>query len=1327
MRTPQKRQDPPPPVPPVPTPLYKDEDEDGDDDCSHDDDDDDDEDDDDDDECSQDEDDDSRSQHREDAGGHGRHGHQHYARGSSSTRRRGGNRSSRNSNSERTRQPLVGETYTCGRCNTEHLPEPLVWALRRTAVHEFLRPGPCLDSPRIGWDGLDVERLPPPVDQAGPRPGPGQRGAGRDESGGGLQPLSSSHEQRRGTGAAAAAAGAAIAAGDGATQAAVGSGSGATAPGITTMFRIARRGLGGGGSTSDGSGNVGIRGSGSGAATEWASTAVYRVAAAEGIRVRRGADPQSAEVTVLGEGAELVVAEEVHDGNGGVWMRLLAPVQGWIGRRGNSLVALSRGSPRSSSANGSRGGVEGGGWGEGDGSETGEAAEVALAKDLEDCMEEEAGTELYRRGDRLFGSRQGWSLPSGGGSGLGTASGGGRREAGSGPDSRVPGERRATVVGHASVSGCWAAVASMSTSAAKEKLAATAATLAVLHCRKILLTVLLQCHKEVMRTASGGQASADALLSQRMAALVGARDSTSLPLSSRVSGAVVKSGGEPTPSRATPTISRTRAASRQFSSFLQLVLFRGWCPSWWPSADGAFSEDNDAGELGAEGEEDAYVCFDDKEPMSDCFRSLPVVLTPLVLSLLRAAAAQRAASSREVADTGGPTSSGGVRGSLPPRSQSFGAQVEEAILQSVASQLRQATRIGHRDHAWASSDAAEMSDAHCLRYPRLRYVTWAARVVQAGSGAPAVPRRIFHAWAVGLRSPSLLVKQQVCSELSRLLDESVQMVDRAYRDSAPAAILTRDAGAEDAAGAGDGASDVVVDAAKALQRETATRRLRQCVKLLPLERLRSLAERRMLKEGEDEPMLSRALQSIVDLVASADLALRVLHERKVEEEGGEEDCGQKGDDGAATTVASTTATKTEPSVGTETDGDVHYPTGRDESDENETARAVLCFPSPSAYVALQGRDLEPPWTAEFWVLRPNPDGTWEDGQGEVETIPEGGGGDNESREEQCCVIRPLDLPLPAPKRGIRKSYSERLPATVVPLPSISRAISTPSSSVDLSQLPPVDPEKGAPTLFRARSVDAVGHNEAASEALNPDEFPLLPSIHCDQANEGDFPPRSGGEEKPSRRSDSSWGRTPSSGTAGPKARHSPWDQRINAGGGAEGGGRRRGSIYDGDAATPAEDKAVLKGEIGTEPAEYLASSQAGHIRIQAGGTVFSSSVGQFSGEGDGDGKDKNQEGEGGEERLVHSEALCVSMGAAGEKERAFDFVVPTGRWVHLAIVASSPPDPKTTLYVDGVAVDTMSLRMSLPMGWLGAGPHAQEASAAATGGGSFVGLLAQTR
>lgn len=1212
-----------------------------------------------------------------------------------------------------------------------------------------------------------MERLPPPVDQSGPRPGPGQRGSGGDGGATRMLVSSLSHVES--------------ARGDASTAASSGRGDNAGHSSVQTTFRIVRR-VRGAGSSSNGRGALGGNGGGGSGETgaETGTGSVYRVIAPEGIRVRRGADPQSVEVTVLPEGTEIMVAEEVHDGNGGVWMRLSAPREGWIGRRSNSLVVLSRPSEDQSSAAGGSSGRGGGGPGgpDGDWNETGEGAEIALAKELEDCMEEEVGSDLYRRDDRLFGSRQGWSLPSGGATGLNIGVGGRRSDGVA--DSRVPGERRAAVIGHASVSGSWAAIASMSMAATKDKLAATAATLAVLHCRKILLTVLLQCHREVTRTSRGGQTATDALLSQRVAALLGARDSSSMSSSSRPSSSsnISRGSGDGTPVRTSPATLRTRVAARQLSSFLQLILFRGWRPTWWPPAS-VIDCSEEIIDDGDEDEDDERSCLDGREPMSERFRSLPVILTPLVSCLIRAAAAQRTSSG---ATSSGADSSSNVSGRTASvsRGLSFGAQVEESLLQSIATQLRQATRIGHRDQVWASADTVEMTDAHSLRYPRLRFVTWAARVVQAGSGAPTVPRRIFHAWAAGLKSPSLPVKQQVCAELSRLLDHAMQDVDRARR-----ACISMAASSADAANAVQ-----VTDAAKetaVAQRATAIRRLRQCVQLLPLERLRSLAERRMLKEGEDEPMLSRVLHAIVDLVASSELAWRIVRECEAEEE---EEMQKSRLEGAAVVCSPDAA------------GSVHEGGGREGMVDKDGGRAVLCFPTPSAYVALQGRDIEPPWTAEFWILRPNVDGTWEDVDGcgasprddhEVNHSSNGDGGNvaHSLKSSENTAHGPSSVP----RRGLNKSYSERIPSTAsVLLPSIARATSTPMSSVDLSQLPPADPKEGAPTLFRARSADAVGQDdvsvgvppsqdqtgggenapvidltarveEEGHAVVSATDFPPLPSVGGRIANQSKSSASMGsGGDTSSRKSDSAWGSNrqapfrgafvwseETSAMSSQRSRPSPWWEakasghsagRSGMGSGTDvgeaispidaGGGERQGvgEEQPTNAAPGAESESLRKGEMGTEPAEFLMSSQAGHIKIQAGGTMFSPSVSQFPSFVC---EDRDERGAGAigldeDQRPIHSEALCVSIGATNEKERAFDFVVPTGRWVHLAIVASPSSEGRTTLFVDGEPIDTISWRMPLPMGCLGAGPHAQEAATAApAGGGSFVGLLAQAR
>lgn len=1164
----------------------------------------------------------------------------------------GGRRSSRSDGTEQGQ--LEGETYVYGRSSSEQLKEPLVWALRRNAVREYLRPGPCPDSPRMGWDGLEIERLPVPTEQPSPRPMGG-------EDGGPDLPQDQARDPMNLASANLGVHGSAFPSLPG------GNALTCTAGGSMT-FRLVRK---------DGSRASGGQGS---------AVAVYRVVSAEGVRVRRGADPQSPDIITVPEGTELVVVEEVQDGNGGAWMRLSAPVEGWIGRKANTLVAVTRDLPAHSGHSGL----------DRDEVDTGEAAEVAMARELEDCMEEEAGTELYRRDDRLFGPRQGWRLPAGGDSGLripgamGVSGEGG--SFGGKADSRVPGERRARVVGHASVSGAWANISNMSISAAKGKLAATASNLAILHCRKTLLTMLLQCHKEVTRTVVTSRAAADASFSQRMAALVGARDAQSTP---RASAPGTKSGVEAISMRASSATMRTRAASRQFSSFLQLVLFRGWRPSWWPLAGaGGWSEDMEGDVEHGEGravvgdsvrDADGFAWLDQKEPMSDCFRSLPVVLTPLVLSLLRAAAAAAGNVGGSIS-----VSSSGSRSQLSQRSLSFGAHVEEAMLQSVAGQLRQATRIGHREHAWvSSSDPADMSDSDCLRHPRLPYVKWASRVVQAGSGAPAVPRRIFHAWAAGLRSPSLPVKQQVCAELSRLLEDAVQVVDRACE--------ARVSAGEDGLGKAEATSEA-----------SAIRRLKSCVDLLPVERLRSLAERRMLKEGEDEPMLSRALQSIIDLVASAELALRVLRERQ---SATKEVIKQK--QGCAVDAAPTS--------------DVGGGHGDDRDSPKSESRSVLCFPSPTAYVALQGRDLEPPWTAEFWILRPNADGTWEDWETGI-TCPEGKGKDEDDSlwstrpSESSVSVAREQQPVQRERRSVRKYNSER--------GAVFRCFNNKQTSVDLNQLPPVERDSGAPILFRAQSADAVGQNSEGLHALPSAATGdvVVPGVWDSREDvvaslTPDFepppsellvpPPFVGGRRRsvviPSGADSARRG-----SMGAPLDVDDIMEQRM----------KTTASAEEGEGKVTAARK-------GVEPAQYLASSQTGHIRIQAGGTLVSPSAVK-SGECDGDKKsdELEQEGKVGDEgaRPVYAESLCVSMGAAGEKDRAFDFMVPTGRWVHLAIVASSPAESHTTLYVDGIAVDTLSLRLPLPMGYLGAGPHVQDASATGGGGGgSFVGMIAQAR
>ena len=130
------------------------------------------------------------------------------------------------------------------------------------------------------------------------------------------------------------------------------------------------------------------------------------------------------------------------------------------------------------------------------------------------------------------------------------------------------------------------------------------------------------------------------------------------------------------------------------------------------------------------------------------------------------------------------------------------------------------------------------------------------------------------------------------------------------------------------------------------------------------------------------------------------------------------------------------------------------------------------------------------------------------------------------------------------------------------------------------------------------------------------------------------------------------------------------------------------------------------------PAIYLLSSRDWHIKLQAGGRVFG----------------LNED----EDPLQHSDpvaekAFCMSVGSRDPRnppERTFDYIVPTNRWVHLAIVcksggqgSQSPSSATLALYADGVLQDSVSTKFSLPISMIGSNKKGQ----------SFCGSMAEMR
>jgi hypothetical protein len=132
------------------------------------------------------------------------------------------------------------------------------------------------------------------------------------------------------------------------------------------------------------------------------------------------------------------------------------------------------------------------------------------------------------------------------------------------------------------------------------------------------------------------------------------------------------------------------------------------------------------------------------------------------------------------------------------------------------------------------------------------------------------------------------------------------------------------------------------------------------------------------------------------------------------------------------------------------------------------------------------------------------------------------------------------------------------------------------------------------------------------------------------------------------------------------------------------------------------------------PGMVLLSSSKGAIKLQAGGKVFNhpSKAAEGSNAAAAAVDDPLQESD-----PVHEEAYCLSFAPGGGAEKRMDCVIPTGRWLHLAIVCQTAPLNLTTVYIDGEVQDSLSMSMNLPLSVLGANQP----------GTSFIGDVAEMR
>ncbi|GLE04956.1 hypothetical protein PINS_up013937 [Pythium insidiosum] len=187
------------------------------------------------------------------------------------------------------------------------------------------------------------------------------------------------------------------------------------------------------------------------------------------------------------------------------------------------------------------------------------------------------------------------------------------------------------------------------------------------------------------------------------------------------------------------------------------------------------------------------------------------------------------------------------------------APLLRAILHRVHDEVQLASTRLYARIPWDSSDSAVMasflqvssengnawSDAEVLRHPNLFLAEWLSRLLIETLGrlkaegcettGAYVRVELMKAWGVALKSPGVCVKEKAFALIAGTLQETLV----------------------DASSASNGTRQLVLESALAE---------------LSLDRLRGLAEERLMKEFPQQPIYSRYLQSIVEVVSAGSLA-----------------------------------------------------------------------------------------------------------------------------------------------------------------------------------------------------------------------------------------------------------------------------------------------------------------------------------------------------------------------------------------------------------------------------------------------------------------------
>jgi hypothetical protein len=298
----------------------------------------------------------------------------------------------------------------------------------------------------------------------------------------------------------------------------------------------------------------------------------------------------------------------------------------------------------------------------------------------------------------------------------------------------------------------------------------------------------------------------------------------------------------------------------------------------------------------------------------------------------------------------------------------------------------------------------------------------------------------------------------------------------------------------------------------------------------------------------------------VDLIVAAKLAQEMLAKHT------------DGTTPAAAAAASVDTTQTAEAATTSTT------TAITEEALEAVTRPVLCFTSAQSYISLQGRDLEPPWTAEYWIMCDSP----------ATSV-------NTSANTSAAVA------VTAATQQQQQQQQQQEPAVQRETSSTSTASNSSGSAQErrVSAAPSSRERNGRPLTARA--------NGPAQQQQQQQSAFISPVAAVAAA--------AGGRGRPPRQRLSDF--LPSSSSTSTSS----------------------------TSATATAARASAAAASDSVPAQYLACSSSGHIRVRAGGRAYSSITEPDTLE------------------PVAAEALCVSVGLDGETEHAFDYVCPTGRCV----------------------------------------------------------------